>query len=257
MDNFEHSFEKNTWNFLHEFTQARIAIGRAGTSLPTHFLLDFRLAHAKARDAVYSNLDKTKISQDLKVNLPILELHTKVDDRLNYLKNPNLGRRLATPSVDKLAISGDFDIVFVVADGLSATAVNAHAAYLLNRVIPYLQAKKWEVAPICLVEQGRVACADEIAESLKAKIAVMLIGERPGLSAADSMGIYITFEPKVGFTDERRNCISNIRPEGLDYEKATQKLIYLLETINARQLSGVHLKDEQVLAQSDETLKIV
>ncbi len=257
MDSFKHSFERNTWDFLHEFTQARIAIGRAGTSLPTHFLLDFRLAHAKARDAVYSNLDKMKISQDLEVNLAVLELHTKVDDRLNYLKNPNLGRRLAASSRNKLAINGDFDIVFVVADGLSATAVNAHAACLLNRVIPYLQAKKWEVAPICLVEQGRVACADEIAESLKAKIAVMFIGERPGLSAADSMGIYITFEPKAGLTDEKRNCISNVRPEGLDYDKATQKLIYLLETINARQLSGVHLKDEQELSLPDETLKIV
>ena len=251
------SFEQDTWHFLNEFTQARIAIGRAGTSLPTHFLLDFRLAHAKARDAVYSNLDKAKICQELQLDLPILELHTKIIDRLDYLKNPNLGRRLDDTSVNKLAISGNFDIVFVVADGLSATAVNTHSAFLLNQVIPYLQAKRWAVAPICLVEQGRVACADEIAELLKAKIAVIFIGERPGLSAADSLGIYITFEPKVGLTDEKRNCISNVRPEGMDYEKTIQKLIYLLETINARQLSGVNLKDEQELIQTTETLKMM
>lgn len=243
------SFEKNTWDFLHEFTQARIAIGRAGTSLPTHFLLNFRLEHAKARDAVYSTLDKEKIKQELQSELPVVELLTQATNRLDYLKHPHKGRRLSESSakiVTEYAPSlFSFDLVFVVADGLSASATNAHASQLLNQVIPHFELKKWKIAPICLVEQGRVACADEVAEILHAKIAVILIGERPGLSAADSLGIYITFDPKIGTTDERRNCISNVRPEGLGYEQATQKLIYLLETMNARQLSGVHLKDEQ------------
>jgi ethanolamine ammonia-lyase small subunit len=243
------SFEKNTWDFLHEFTQARIAIGRAGTSLPTHFLLNFRLEHAKARDAVYSILDKEKIKQELKSNWSVIALFTQATNRLDYLKYPHKGRRLSENAVrtlkDEVPANAFFDLAFVVADGLSASATNAHASQLLNQVIPYFEGRKWKIAPICLVEQGRVACADEIAEILHAKIAVILIGERPGLSAADSLGIYITFTPQIGTTDERRNCISNIRPEGLGYEQATQKLIYLLETINARQLSGVHLKDEQ------------
>jgi ethanolamine ammonia-lyase small subunit len=257
------SFETNHWQALLEFTQARIAIGRAGTSLPTHYLLNFRLEHAKARDAVYTNLDTTKIKGDLKIDLPCLELHSQATDRLDYLKNPTCGRKLEEQSVQILeqamsSKSANIDkwdnenndkkkekVVFVVADGLSATAVNTHSAHLLNKVIPYLQEKRWHIAPICFVEQGRVASADEVAALLQATIAVMLIGERPGLSAADSLGIYITFQPAIGITDEKRNCISNVRPEGLDYEQATAKLIYLLEAIHAKQLSGVQLKDEQ------------
>lgn len=251
------SFQTDHWQSLLRFTRARIAIGRAGTSLPTHFLLNFRLEHAKARDAVYANLDTEKIEHDLNLSLPCLKLHSQAIDRLDYLKNPHLGRRLAEKSVEKLrqVVCEDTDngdnggerIVFVIADGLSATAVNAHAAPLLHQVVPYLQEKNWQIAPICLVEQGRVASADEVAVLLGATIAAMLIGERPGLSAADSLGLYITFQPHIGATDEKRNCISNVRPEGLDYEQATQKLIYLLETIHSRQLSGVLLKDEQDL----------
>jgi len=251
------SFEQNNWDFLHKFTQARIAIGRAGTSLPSYFLLDFRMAHAEARDAVYSELNPFKIEQDLRIDLPIILLHTRAIDRFSYLKNPHLGKRLAEDSAGKLFSNEQYDVAFVVADGLSATAVNSHAANLLNQIVPYLQAKHWTVAPICLVMQGRVACADEVAVLLNAKIVVMMIGERPGLSAADSLGIYITFQPQIGTTDESRNCISNVRPEGLDYERAIQKLIYLLETINARHLSGVHLKDEQELLQSAPILKII
>ncbi|TAH22467.1 MAG: ethanolamine ammonia-lyase subunit EutC [Cytophagales bacterium] len=251
------SFEQNSWDFLHEFTQARIAIGRAGTSLPSYFLLDFRMAHAEARDAVYSELDSIKISQDLSVGASVIELHTQATDRLNYLKKPHLGKILAEEAACRLPTGSKYDIVFVVADGLSATAVNRHAANLLNQVVPYLQSKHWEIAPICLLRQGRVACADEIGEILGAKISVMMIGERPGLSAADSLGIYLTFAPKVGTTDESRNCISNVRPEGLDYERAVQKLIYLIETINARQISGVHLKDEQELFHNTPIPKII
>ncbi|GAB4474296.1 MAG: ethanolamine ammonia-lyase subunit EutC [Thermoflexibacter sp.] len=255
-------YEKNTWDFLNQFTQARIAIGRTGTSLPTHFLLHFRLEHAKARDAVYSILDKNKIKKDLLPSFTIFELHTQAQDRLAYLKNPNQGRRLSQTSQQLLQeianhLPPRHEVVFVIADGLSATAVNTHAAPILNQVIPYLQAKKWEVAPICLVEQGRVACADEIAVLLKAKIAVILIGERPGLSAADSMGIYLTFQPSIGTTDERRNCISNIRPEGLAYPLAQAKLIYLLEIMKNKQLSGVALKDEEDLPTSDFIKEIV
>ncbi|SFE76551.1 ethanolamine ammonia-lyase subunit EutC [Thermoflexibacter ruber] len=248
-------YEKNTWDFLNQFTQARIAIGRTGTSLPTHFLLHFRLEHAKARDAVYSILDKNKIKRDLLPSFTIFDLQTQAQDRLTYLKNPNQGRRLSPTSQELLQKNTNHllshEVVFVIADGLSATAVNAHAAPILNQVIPYLQAKKWEVAPICLVEQGRVACADEIAVLLKAKIAVILIGERPGLTAADSMGIYLTFQPSIGTTDERRNCISNIRPEGLTYPLAQAKIVYLLEMIKNKQLSGVALKDEEDLPTAD------
>jgi ethanolamine ammonia-lyase small subunit len=241
--------EKNNWDFLSEFTQARIAIGRVGTSLPTHFLLQFRLEHAKARDAVYSSIDKNKIIQELQTDLPIMGLCTQATHRLEYLKYPHQGRRLDLYSLRLLENytlpNAHSDVVFVIADGLSASAVNVHASKILNQAIPYLSVKNWKIAPICIVEQGRVACADEIGEMLRSKIAVILIGERPGLSASDSLGIYITYEPKVGTTDEKRNCISNIRPEGLPYEQATQKFIYLLETIHTRQLSGVHLKDEQ------------
>lgn len=248
-------YEKNTWDFLNQFTQARIAIGRSGTSLPTHFLLHFRLEHAKARDAVYSNLDKNKIKASLPSSFTIFDLHSQAQDRLAYLKNPNQGRRLSQTSRELLQKNANHlpshEVVFVIADGLSATAVNTHACPILNQVIPYLQTKKWEVAPICLVEQGRVACADEIAVLLKAKIAVILIGERPGLSAADSMGIYLTFQPSIGTTDERRNCISNIRPDGLAYPLAQAKLIYLLEMMKNKQLSGVALKDEEDLPTSD------
>jgi ethanolamine ammonia-lyase small subunit len=254
-------YEKNIWDFLNQFTQARIAIGRTGTSLPTHFLLHFRLEHAKARDAVYSILDKNKIKEDLSPAFTIFDLHTQAQDRLAYLKNPNQGRRLSQTSQQLLQKNANHlpshDVVFVIADGLSATAVNSHASPILNHVIPYLQAKSWEVAPICLVEQGRVACADEISVLLKAKIAVILIGERPGLSAADSMGIYLTFQPSIGTTDERRNCISNIRPEGLAYPLAKAKLIYLLEMMKSKQLSGVALKDEEDLPTSDFIKKIM
>ncbi len=254
-------YEKNTWHFLNQFTQARIAIGRAGTSLPTHFLLDFRLEHAKARDAVYSTLDREKIKGDLNPLFTVFDLHTQAQDRLAYLKNPNQGRILSQVSRQLLQENASHlpkhDIVFVIADGLSATAVNTHAAPILNQVIPHLQANKWEIAPICLVEQGRVACADEIAVLLNAQITTILIGERPGLSTADSMGIYLTFQPFIGATDERRNCISNIHSKGLTYPLAQAKLIYLLEMMKSKRLSGVALKDEEDLPTSDFIKEIV
>lgn len=230
---------------LQEFTSARIAIGRVGTSIPLKQSLEFKLAHAHARDAVYSELDIDKLINSLKhFELPFLQLHSQVTHRRQYLQRPDLGRKLNQASLNQLHDHiTENDVAIMVVDGLSATAVNENTKGLLDALIPLLTAAGFKLAPISLVEQGRVAIGDDIGYGLNAKLSLILIGERPGLSAADSLGAYLTYNPKPGLTDESRNCVSNIRPKGLTYKKAAKKIFYLISEAFKRQLSGVELKD--------------
>lgn len=236
------------WAFLRAYTAARIAQGRTGHSLPTSALLAFQLDHARARDAVYSVLDTAALSDQLNAIHPgALLLHSQAADRQTYLQRPDMGRKLNLASRANLQ-SGEnltgFDLCIVIADGLSATAVNTHAVALVSGLIGEAHALRWSVAPVCVVEQGRVAIGDEIAHELQAGLLVVLIGERPGLSSPDSLGAYLTYGPRPGLTDESRNCVSNIRPAGLPYEFAVPKIMYLLTEMKHRRLSGVTLKDD-------------
>ena len=241
---------QNPWLNLRTLTPARIALGRTGTSLPTSAQLDFQFAHAQARDAVHLAFDHQGIRAQLtERGRESLLLHSAASDRNSYLQRPDLGRRLDDISAQMLqdyaaAHPGGVDLAIVVADGLSALAVHRHTLPFLARLEEQIAAEGWSVSPVVLVEQGRVAVADEVAERLGAKMSVILIGERPGLSSPDSLGLYFTYNPKVGLTDAYRNCISNVRLEGLSYGMAAHRLIYLMREACRRQLSGVNLKDE-------------
>lgn len=240
----------NPWLELRRLTPARIALGRTGTSIPTRAQLDFQYAHAQARDAVHLPFDHAALSSQLtERGRESLLLHSAAIDRNSYLQRPDLGRKLSEASAKTLreyasARPGGVDLVIVIADGLSALAVHRHTLPFLTRLEEQIAAEGWTVAPVILVEQGRVAIADEIGELLGAKMTVILIGERPGLSSPDSLGLYFTYNPKVGLTDAYRNCISNVRLEGLSYGMAAHRLLYLMREACRRQLSGVNLKDE-------------
>jgi ethanolamine ammonia-lyase small subunit len=223
-------------------TNARIGLGNVGGSLPTVEVLSLKLAHAEAKDAVSSSLNIVELYQQFEgFKLPIFKLTSKVLDRIEYLKRPDLGRRLDEKSVKILKDKNEFfDIVFVITDGLSAEAVNQHSVEILKQILPNLKVK-YRIA-LVIVEQGRVAIADEIGELLNAQLTAIFIGERPGLSSPKSMGIYTTFQPKIGLTDEKRNCISNIHHEGLSYEIAFQILLYYIENSFFKQYSGIDLK---------------
>jgi ethanolamine ammonia-lyase small subunit len=231
---------------LKKFTEARIALGRTGVSITPAANLELKLAHAFARDAVYDILDKKGIQQELEEmgQNPVF-LSTKATDRLQYLKDPSSGKMLDEASADRLtrASHEKADLCIVIADGLSATAVNLHAITLLRSLFPLLKAEGVSTTNIIVVEQGRVAISDVIGNLMAAKISMILIGERPGLSASDSMGVYLTYDPRPGNTDEMRNCVSNIRPGGLPVQKAADKIIYLLKRALEMKLSGVLLKD--------------
>jgi ethanolamine ammonia-lyase small subunit len=240
----------NPWLELRRLTPARIALGRTGTSIPTRAQLDFQYAHAQARDAVHLPFDHAALNSQLaERGHESLLLHSAAIDRNSYLQRPDLGRKLSDGSAKTLrdyaaAHPGGVDLVIVIADGLSALAVHRHTLPFLARLEEQIAAEGWTVAPVILVEQGRVAVADEIGELLGAKMTVILIGERPGLSSPDSLGLYFTYNPKVGLTDAYRNCISNVRLEGLSYGMAAHRLLYLMREACRRQLSGVNLKDE-------------
>jgi len=241
---------QNPWLELRRLTPARIALGRTGTSLPTRAQLDFQYAHAQARDAVHLPFDHAGLSAQLaERQRDSLLLHSAATDRNSYLQRPDLGRKLSDQSAQTLreyalAHPGGVDLVMVVADGLSALAVHRHTLPFISRLEEQMTADEWSIAPVMLVEQGRVAVGDEIGQLLGAKMVVMLIGERPGLSSPDSLGLYFTYNPKVGLTDAYRNCISNVRLEGLSYGMAAHRLLYLMREACRRQLSGVNLKDE-------------
>ena len=215
---------------LKSFTPARVALGRAGHGLPTAELLRFRLDHARARDAVYEPLDPPSLG------IPHVLVRSAAPDRENYLRRPDLGRRLSDPA--RLE-RGDYDAAIVIADGLSARAVHRHAAPLFQALTPLLAG--WRLGPVIVVLQGRVAIGDEIGERLGARQVVVFIGERPGLTSPDSLGIYLTWDPRPGRTDAERNCISNIRTEGLSYPVAARQLHLLMSEARVRRLTGVHL----------------
>jgi ethanolamine ammonia-lyase small subunit len=233
------------WHSLRQFTAARIALGSTGVAIPLKEILQFRLAHAHARDAVFSQLNEAALLQELMQFKPgCFSLHSHAKDRDEYLQQPNFGRQLNTASVSQLQnIYSACDIALIIADGLSATAVNNHAVPLLQLLIPLLQRSGFSLAPITIVQQARVAIGDEISSLLKAKFSIVFIGERPGLSSADSMGAYLTYKPAIGLTDESRNCISNIRPEGMEYKMAAEKIYYITTEAFRLQYSGVALKD--------------
>lgn len=236
--------QQDSWTSLKVHTHARIALGNVGGSLPTHEVLTFKLAHAEAKDAIFIPLNINEIAKEIiSFELPLFTIKSRIANRNEYLKRPDLGRRLDGQSVGILSKNATpFDLILVLTDGLSAEAVNVHAVKLIREVIPDL-AEKYKIG-IVLVEQGRVAIADEIGEILNAKMTAIFIGERPGLSSPQSMGIYTTFTPHVGLTDERRNCISNIHPNGLSYELASNQLISLINQSFVLKYSGVNLKVE-------------
>lgn len=227
-------------------TRARIGLGRAGDALPTAALLDFQAAHSRARDAVHGRVDFDAIAAQLAGTFaaPPLRVRSRAADRSVYLRRPDLGRRVHADDLPQLqaAAGGDagFELAFVVADGLSAAAVNAHAAPLLAQLAPRLAG--WRLAPVVLASQARVALGDEVAEALGARLVAVLIGERPGLSVADSLGIYLTYAPRVGCRDAARNCISNIHADGLGYARAADTLCWLLDEARRLRLTGVALK---------------
>lgn len=237
--------QADPWEALKAFTSARIALGRTGHAVPLKEVLNFRLAHANARDAVYSGMDVDLLTNALRRFGRVNLLHSQARDRFEYLQRPDKGRRLDNHALE--ALSGgslDKDVCFVITDGLSATAVNDQAIPMMTYLIPLLVAAGFSIGDINLVQQGRVAVGDEVGALQRAKTVVVLVGERPGLSSADSMGMYLTFGPTPGLTDDSRNCISNIRPGGLVPEKAAQKTVYLLKEAFRLQLSGVQLKDD-------------
>jgi ethanolamine ammonia-lyase small subunit len=230
---------------LRALTPARVGLGRTGVSLATRDLLDFQRCHALARDAVHARLEAAELARTLGaiVGGSVFRLRSAAADRATYLQRPDLGRRLDDSSRKLLAERarpGTAELALVIADGLSALAVERHAVPLLEELLPRLHG--WKLAPLCVVEQARVAIGDEIGEALGAQVAVVLIGERPGLSSPDSLGVYITWQPKPGRTDAERNCISNIRAEGLSYAQAATQLEVILSEARRRQLTGVALK---------------
>ena len=243
--------EPNPWTALKQFTSARIALGRVGSSLPTDEILRFGLAHAAARDAVHAPLDFAALERELTIaNFASLRVESCVSDRYTYLLRPDLGRELRAECRATLTSLAPHtrDTVFVIADGLSAFAVQRHAVPLLVALRGLLP-DTFEIPPIILAHQGRVALGDAIGEALSARCVVMLIGERPGLSSPDSLGVYLTYAPKIGRRDAERNCVSNIRPEGLSYGVAARKINWLLQTSLRLALSGVALKDESELLE--------
>lgn len=246
---------RDPWFFLANRTMARIARGRSGASLPTREVLAFDLAHALARDAIHAHVDRQKLASALQhLNLATVNVESDATDRQAYLRQPDAGRRLSAASAARLSNTKDkeCDLAIMIGDGLSAAAVNAHAAVLLSAFVPLAARLGLTMGPVALAEGARVALGDEVGAALGARLVVVLIGERPGLSAADSLGVYLTYDPKAGRHDAERNCISNIRPDGLPPAQAAQKMAWLIDAALTRRLTGVALKDE-----SDNALGVV
>jgi len=244
-------------NRLAELTSARVGVGRVGASLPISEVLRLGSAHAEARDAVHAAINPSELARDIRaLHIPAFDLAAMPEngatpgvitvtsaarDRQQYLQRPDLGRTLDAGCRSSLALDPPPELVFVIADGLSALAVTRHAVPMLAATLPLLRG--WRIGPVVIATQARVALGDEIGEAMGAKLCVILIGERPGLSSPDSLGAYLTYQPRSGRTDAERNCISNIRPEGLPYEAAALRLSYLLNESRRIKLSGVPLKE--------------
>jgi ethanolamine ammonia-lyase small subunit len=238
------------WRDLRRFTPARVALGRAGNGLPTAAHLDFQEAHARARDAVWSGLDVAALEGAVvALGASVRLAASAAPDRRSYLLRPDLGRRLQDGGAASLAGAAmPGGVAIVLADGLCATGVQAHAPALLAALLPGLRAAGWPVAPVVIATQARVALGDAVGEALRAAAVAVLIGERPGLSATDSLGCYLTWAPRRGRTDAERNCISNIRPDGLPPDAAARKLLWLLGAARRLGQTGVALKDEEPAA---------
>lgn len=237
------------WGTLRRFTDARIALGRAGHSQPTAPHLAFQLAHAQARDAVHLPFDAHGVAAGVQaLGLDVVHLHSAAADRATYLQRPDLGRRLddASRALLQQRQTEPVDLAFVVGDGLSALAIHQNAVPFIETMLTRLRDDKhpWSLGPVAIVEQARVAVGDETGAGLRARCVVVLIGERPGLSSPDSMGLYLTWNPMPGLTDANRNCVSNVRPAGLAIEAAASKLVHLLAAARQGQVSGVGLKDD-------------
>lgn len=239
--------QADAWSSLRVFTAARIALGRTGAAIPLKEVLALKMAHAHARDAVYAELATTALIKELNLfQVPVFALRSQAQNRLQYLQDPGLGRQLDNASIPAgIERTDKGGIVLIIADGLSATAVNLHAVPLLQQLVPHLRQSGRQISSIVLAEQGRVAISDEIGSLFDADMAVMLIGERPGLTAADSMGAYLTYKPRPGLTDESRNCVSNIHAGGLSYSAAAGRISYLVNAAFHKQQSGVGLKEEE------------
>ena len=238
------------WSELRRLTPARIALGRSGPALPTREVLAFALDHARARDAVHLPFDTSAVAAQIAaLGLSTLTVASAAPDRATYLRRPDLGRRLAPGERTQLEASAAraADVAIVVADGLSSAAVHAHAAALIAVLAPRLAEASLRVADVVLAHQARVALGDEIGEALAARIVVLLVGERPGLSSPDSLGAYVTFAPRIGRTDAERNCVSNIRPAGLSYAAAAHRIAWLVGAALKLGATGVALKDDSGL----------
>jgi len=248
--------EQNPLHILRQFTPARIALGRAGSSLPVKANLEFQLAHALAKDAVSIPLNFDALKLKLADDYGVIQLQSQVQNHAEYLQRPDKGRLLNMQSQEQFTVqTGEFDIVLIVVDGLSSKAIENHVPAFLNKLIPELQKMNFSIAPICLVQYGRVAIGDPIGELINARMSIVLIGERPGLSSPDSMGVYFTYQPKSGNTDAQRNCISNIHKQGLSYAVAINKLLFLINEASRLQFSGVNLKDTMSDADLPENQK--
>jgi ethanolamine ammonia-lyase small subunit len=244
------SVTASPWGEWRSVTPARLALGRVGAGMPTDEILRFGWAHAMARDAIHAALDVAALEAALRQQKwDVAHVHSHAPDRTTYLRRPDLGRVLAPDDARKLSTMAvpPCDLCIVIGDGLSSLAVDRHAAPLLLALRPHLPAD-FRFAPVVIATQARVALADEVAGLLNARLSIMLIGERPGLSSPDSLGIYVTHAPFRGRNDAERNCISNVRPEGLSYAAAAFKLAWLVREALHRGLTGVDLKDESDLA---------
>ncbi len=242
--------DPDPWGHLRRFTAARIALGRAGGSQPTRAVLNFRLAHARARDAVLAPFDLDAVLTPLaNAGVAAKPLNTAAADRQSYLLRPDLGRRLdlaSAETVDAIAArEGPVDLALIVSDGLAAAAAERHAAATLFALFAGLADTGWKLSPVFVVRLGRVKLQDEIGQRLKARFSLMLLGERPGLGTSDSLGAYFTAGPAPERTDADRNCVSNIRPEGIPPDQAGAKLAWLLKESARSGRSGIHLKDTQ------------
>jgi ethanolamine ammonia-lyase small subunit len=252
----------DAWNRLQHATSARIALGRAGGSLPTRAWLEFKSAHAAARDAVHHPFDAKRLAADIAaLGVEVMVVNSAAGDRQTFLQRPDLGRRLDdrsrlmleerrphAPREERLHTKREdytWDLAVIVCDGLSALAAHRHAPAVLAPLLPKMRG--WNLAPIVVARFGRVALQDEIGQILGAQLALMLIGERPGLGSPDSLGAYLVYGPRPGNTDANRNCVSNVRPEGLPCDVAAETIHYLLTESRRRRLSGVGLKDERTI----------
>ena len=240
------SILNDPWLKLKEFTDARIALGRTGCSLPTDEWLGFSLAHARARDSINMPFERDKIARQLHdIDMDVVYAESSASSRAAFVRRPDLGRHLSDESrsqLEKMNYKGA-DVLIVIGDGLSSKAVHKQAVPLIREFLPYMQELGMSVGPVVLANESRVALGDDIAEEMHCGLVAMLIGERPGLSSPDSLGVYMTYKPFAGRLESERNCISNIRPEGLSYERAAFKLAWLVEMAYEKNVSGTALKD--------------